>query len=227
MITNPFKEMNKVEWVIWIVSLITIFLTNVLSGGFDLVTVIASCIGITGLLFVAKGNIWAVACTVTFSLMYGYISFNFRYWGEMITYLGMNLPIAIAVGITWLANPSKLHEGTVAIARLDEKAVKKMILSAIIVTFIFHLILRILDTPNVWVSTFSITTSFIGAYLTVKRSSYYAVSYAVNDVVLIVLWLLACRQNPGYITMVITFAIFFVNDLYGFLSWKKREYWEW
>ena len=48
-----------------------------------------------------------------------------------------------------------------------------------------------LDTPNIVFSTISVTTSFLAASLTMLRSSYYALGYAMNDIVLIVLWVLA------------------------------------
>ena len=47
--------------------------------------------------------------------------------------------------------------------------------------------------------------------------------YAANDVVLIVLWVMASMENPAYIPVAVNFAIFLLNDLYGFVSWKKRE----
>lgn len=90
-------------------------------------------------------------------------------------------------------------------------------------TALFYLILRRLDTPNILFSTISITTSFFAAALTMLRSSYYALGYAANDLVLIVLWILAARQNPAYFPVVVNFGIFFLNDMYGFVSWRKRE----
>lgn len=95
--------------------------------------------------------------------------------------------------------------------------------STVLVTVVFYYILMILDTPNIVFSTISIVTSFLAAALTMLRSSYYAVGYAANDVVLIVLWVLASFENPSYIPVVVNFVIFFVNDMYGFVSWKKRE----
>lgn len=95
--------------------------------------------------------------------------------------------------------------------------------STVIVTAVFYMILEKLNTPNIVFSTISITTSFVAAALTMLRSSYYAVGYAANDIVLIVLWLLASIKNPEYIPVVVNFAIFFFNDMYAFVSWKKRE----
>ena len=80
-----------------------------------------------------------------------------------------------------------------------------------------------LDTSNIVFITISIITSFFATSLTMLRSFYYAIGYAANDLVLIVLWVLASIENPGYIPVVVNFVIFFLNDMYGFVSWKKRE----
>ena len=72
-------------------------------------------------------------------------------------------------------------------------------------------------------STISVTTSFAAAALTMLRSSYYALAYAMNDIVLIILWIIASMENRMYVPMVINFMVFLINDLYGFVNWKKRE----
>ena len=88
---------------------------------------------------------------------------------------------------------------------------------------IFFFILQALGTPNLAVSTISIATSFLASYLMLFRNSYYALAYAANDIVLIVLWILASLTQISYVPMVICFSIFLLNDIYGFFSWKLRE----
>ncbi len=61
------------------------------------------------------------------------------------------------------------------------------------------------------------------AALTMLRSSYYALAYGANDLVLIVLWVTATREDPAYLPVAVNFTLFFVNDLYGFFRWKQRE----
>lgn len=151
------------------------------------------------------------------------ISWRFRYWGEMITYLGMTMPMAIWSTITWIQNPSKENGNEVAIQNLNGQQVVALFFFCIVVTSGFYLLLRNLNTPNILFSTISIATSFLAAALTMLRSSYYALGYASNDIVLIVLWILASRENPVYIPVIVNFLIFFFYDMYGFVSWKKRE----
>ena len=91
------------------------------------------------------------------------------------------------------------------------------------VTFIFYFILEAFDTANILPSTLSVATSFAAVYLTFRRSPFFALAYAANDVVLIVLWTLAALDNITYISVIVCFALFLVNDLYGFVSWRKME----
>ena len=72
----------------------------------------------------------------------------------------------------------------------------------------------------------SVFTSFLASYLTMRRSPFFAVGYAANDVVLIALWLIAARQDRQYSAVVICFAVFLINDLYGYWNWirlKKKQ----
>lgn len=220
---NPLKSLSKKEWGIWFGSLMVVTVFNLIPGDLDVLTLAAALIGVTSLIFAAKGNVWAQILMIAFSILYGIISWRFRYWGEMITYLGMTLPMAIWSTITWAKNPSKENGNEVAIQKLTRKMIVLLALFCVVVTLGFYALLQALHTPNLVFSTISITTSFLAASLTMLRSSYYALGYASNDVVLIVLWVLASMENPGYVPVVVNFCIFLFSDLYGFISWKKRE----
>ena len=221
---NPFTGLKKREWCLWIISLIVVALSNILAGKADPVTLSATLIGVTALIFVARGDVWGQILTIVFSILYAITSYSFRYYGEMITYVGMTAPIALFSIITWLKNPSAEEKNTVQISRLNRKTAIVMILSCIAVTAFFGYILKILDTPNLIISTISIVTSYLASYLMMCRNSYYALAYAANDIVLIILWVLASMDNIAYLPMIASFAMFLINDIYGFVSWKKREH---
>ena len=219
---NPIKTLTKKEWALWLGSLSAVIISNILAGNVDLLTLAATCIGVTALIFAAKGNVWSQILMTIFCILYAIISWRFHYWGEMITYLGMSLPMSVWSIITWARNSSE-NGSSVAIQKLTPKHIAGLIILGMFTTLIFYFILRALNTPNIVFSTISITTSFLASALTLLRSSYYALGYASNDIVLIVLWILASFKNPMYLPVAFNFMIFFVNDLYGFISWKKRE----
>lgn len=220
---NPIKSLTRREWYLWLASLAVVLIANLMTSAPDPLTMTAALVGVTSLVFAAKGNVWAQILMIVFSILYGVISFRFRYWGEMITYLGMTLPMAVWSTVTWLKNPSKENGGEVAIRTLARRHLALLAISTAAVTAAFYFILRALGTPNLFFSTVSVITSFLAAALTMLRSSYYAMGYAANDVVLIVLWIMASMEDPAYLPVAVNFAIFLLNDLYGFISWKKRE----
>lgn len=221
--SNPFKEFKKRDWILWIFSLILVVISNINISDGIVIIFIAAMVGVTSLIFAAKGNAWAQVLMIIFSILYGIISYSYRYWGEMITYLGMCMPMAIWSLVIWIKHPSKENRGEVEISKLTKKNIIYLIISTVVVTAIFYIILCKFNTPNIYMSTISVTTSFAAAALTMLRSSYYALAYAMNDIVLIILWIIASMENRMYVPMVINFMVFLINDLYGFVNWKKRE----
>ncbi len=219
---TAFINFTKRDFILWMLSMVVVLASNIFAPEFSVLILIAALIGVTSLVLAAKGNVWAQILMIVFSILYGIISFKFRYWGEMITYMGMTLPMAVWSAIVWFRNPSE-KEGEVKIGSMNKKKWILLSISSIVVTGAFYLILKHFDTPNLLFSTLSITTSFIAASLTILMSSYFALFYAMNDLVLIVLWVLATIENPVYFPVIINFVIFFINDIYGFWSWKKRE----
>lgn len=220
---NPIKTLTKKEWILWLGSLLIVVISNIMTGKIDILTLAAALIGATSLIFAAKGNVWAQILMIIFCILYGIISWKFHYWGEMITYLGMCMPMAVWSTITWGRNSKKSNGSEVEIQKLNRRHMIGLIIGCVIVTFVFYEILKYLDTPNLMFSTISIATSFLAATLTMLRSSYYALGYASNDIVLIILWIMASIKDPSYFPVVVNFMIFFLNDMYGFISWKKRE----
>lgn len=159
--------------------------------------------------------------TVIFSLLYGIISFSCSYYGEMLTYLGMTMPMAVFSLISWLKNPYDGNKSEVKVQRLKPKEYIVTAVLAITVTTGFYFVLKYFNTANLIPSTLSVTTSFMAVFLTFKRSPFYAVWYAANDVVLVVLWALAVKEDISYMSVVVCFVAFFANDIYGYANWKK------
>ena len=219
---NPFNDLTKFEMVLWIVSMIVVSLSFVLSEGGDYLTLVASLIGVTALIFVAKGYVLGQILTVIFAVFYGIISFYFRYYGEMLTYMCMTAPIAILAVISWIRHPFE-NSKEVEVRKMHRGEAGVMFALALSVTFVFYFILGAMGTANLFFSTISVTTSFLACYLTFMRNPHYAVAYAANDIVLIVLWIMASVEDISYLPMFFCFVMFFVNDMYGFINWKRME----
>ena len=131
--------------------------------------------------------------------------------------------MAIFALISWLRNPYKGNRAQVKVNSLKAKEILLMLAAAALITLAFYFILKACGTANMIPSTISVTTSFIAVYLTFRRSPLYALGYAANDIVLIVLWILATIEDMTYLSVVICFAMFLINDIYGFVNWRKMR----
>jgi len=209
------------EWILWAASVASIVVFFCIFDKHDYLKLTASIIGVTSLIFAAKGNPLGPVLMIVFCILYGIISYSYKYYGEMATYLGMTLPMSVFSLIVWLKNPFKGNKSQVTINVVKGKEWIFLTFLTVAVTVGFYFLLRYLNTNNLIVSTVSVATSFIAAYLTLRRSAGFALAYAVNDLVLIVLWAFATKENPAYAQVVACFCTFFINDVYGYVNWKR------
>lgn len=220
-IINSFKALTKFERILWLSS-VSVILVSSLFSDTDIISIFASLIGVTSLILLAKGFVAGQVLMIIFSVIYAMISYGFGYYGELLTYAGMTLPMAVISLVSWIRHPYK-QTNEVEVSKLNSKKIIFIAISSVIVTLIFYFILKYLNTANLIPSTVSVLTSYIAASLTAFRSPYFALGYAINDLVLILLWTLASLKNITYAPMAVCFIVFFVNDMYGFICWKKME----
>lgn len=214
------KSITITEWLIWSTSVVSITFCFFFFQNTQYLYLVGSLIGATALILVSKGNPIGQFLTIVFSVFYGIISYSFNYYGEMITYLGMSAPIALWALIAWLKNPYKGNICEVKVNSLSKKEWGIFLAAAVVITLSFFFVLQALNTSNLIISTVSVLTSFVAAYLTARRSRFYAIGYALNDIVLIIMWSMASFADFTYLPMVVCFIAFFVTDSYGFINWS-------
>ncbi len=223
MLKKFLNYFTKGEIALWLCSVTAITVSFLIFDRMGWLKLAASLIGITALIFNAKGNPAGQILIIIFSALYGIISYSFAYYGEMITYMGMSAPMALLAFISWIRNPYNGNRSEVRVNRIKRGEVVFMLILTAAVTVAFYFILERFGTANLIPSTISVTTSFIAVYLTFRRSEFYALAYAANDIILIVLWVMAAFSDISCLSVIICFAMFLMNDLYGFISWRKMR----
>lgn len=220
---NPLKSLNKFDWSLWIFSLCAVAVSFFAMRNTDWLTLVSSLIGVTSLIFAAKGDAFGLILMVGFCLIYATVSYFFGYYGETVIYLAMQLPTCTLSLINWLRHPGKKGSAEVKVGNWNVRHLAALLPLAAVVTVAFYFILRAFHTENLAVSTISVTTSFIALYLMAFRIPAYAAAYMANDVVLIVMWSFACIQSLNYVPMVVCFCIFLINDINTFVQWTFRK----
>lgn len=223
MLKHIKEYFSKSEIMLWSISALLVLISFLVFDRSNYLTLCASMIGVTYLIFNAKGNPIGQVLVIAFSLLYGIISYRFSYFGEMITYLGMTMPMAVFALISWLKNPFNGNRAEVRVSSISKAETAFMSVLAIMITIPFYLILQTFHTVNIIPSTLSVTTSFLAVYLTFRRSPFYAVAYSANDIVLIILWIMASTTDIRYVSVVVCFGVFLINDIYSFFSWNNMK----
>lgn len=220
-IKKVFTYFTVTEKILWLISVLMVISSFFIFSQDNYLSLFGSLIGITSLIFCAKGNPIGQVLMIIFAVIYSIISFSSHYYGEMFTYLGMTLPMCVFSLVSWLKNPFNGKKSEVEVNKISFREVLFMIFLTSVITIIFYFVLKYFNTANLIPSTFSVATSFLAAYLTFRRNPFFALAYATNDVVLIILWILASVNNVSCISVVICFVVFLFNDLYGFFNWLR------
>ena len=90
-----FGSLTIIDHVIWTAAILFITVSFLIFDRENFLTLAASIIGVTSIIINAKGHPLGQLLMLFFAAVYGYISFSFHYYGEMITYLGMTAPMAL------------------------------------------------------------------------------------------------------------------------------------
>ena len=218
-----FAYFTKFEWGLLVGSIAMLTFAFVINPNKDVLTFVGSLIGAVALVFLAKANITGQVLTIVFSTLYGIVSFKNHYYGEVITYVCMTMPSNIVSIVTWLKHPFQGQQTQVEIAEVGAKKTIAILAVSAVVTVAFYFVLKALGTASLIVSTISIFTSSVAVLFGIFRSKYYAIGYATNDVVLIVLWVIATIKDSSNLCMVLCFVVFLVSDLYAFVNWTKLQ----
>ena len=219
---RPLAYFTKFELILWTSSVAVILTAFLIFDRVGWLSLAASLIGVTSLIYCAKGHPVGQVLIIVFAILYGVISYGCAYYGEMITYLGMSAPMAVFSLVSWVRN-SISGRREVRVGRISSLEMCLLLLLDAAGSCAFFFILRSLGTSSLLFSTISVCTSFAAAYLTMRRSPLYALAYAMNDIVLIVLWVIAALRDPSYLSVIICFTVFLVNDLYAFVNWGRMK----
>ena len=216
------KSFSKFEISLWCASVFAVTLSFILTDEKNWLTLVSSLVGVSALIFVAKGLVFGQILTLTFAIAYGIVSIKLRYFSEVITYLGMSAPAAFFSLISWLKHPYKSSE-VVSVSGMTKKKFAAALAITLVVTVAFYFILKAINTSELIVSTVSIATSCLASVFSFLRSPYYALAYTANDIVLIILWVIAATSSISYLPMVVCFVAFLANDIYGYINWNSLK----
>jgi len=219
---NYIKSWNKFELTLLVLSIFLILGLGIyLKCG--LLATIVPFIGFFSALNQAKGHVVGQIVGVLLAVLYSIMSYNNRYYGEVIVYLIVILPLYISGIYTWLKNRDKKSE-KVTQNVLDKKEWYSLLLVNILLFVGLYFLLKYFNTSNLLVSTISMNINLTATYLLVRRSRYSFLFYLINAFILLTLWgIPVINGNILLLPMVFDALLLLVNNIYGLHSWSKNK----
>ena len=217
-----FKDWSIFEKVLLVGSILIVSITGIIFKS-DLLTPICSIVGIITALLLAKGKYMGQVFGVLICILYSIVSFKNKFYGEVIIYLGISLPMYIMGIISWIRHQEKKTK-SVEVNKISKKEWIVVSFASILVFVGIYFLLKAFNTNQLIVSSLSVLDSLFSSYLLIRRSKYGFYFYVVNDLTLIVLWGIPCITGSFFlIPMLMNPIINLVNDTYAIYNWKKLE----
>ena len=171
-------------------------------------------------LLLAKGKYACYIIGIVSTFFYAFVSYSNSYYGEVIIAMCCTLPLMIVGLVNWLKHQDNTN--TVVIKEISKKELIIVLLSQTIMFIGYYYLLKVFNTNNLLVSTFSVVASIIATYLTARRSEYGFVGFIINDIILITLWSIpVVGGNTNLIPVLLCPILLLINDIYGVYNWKK------
>lgn len=222
MIKEYFKSWSKFEIALVFISVISIIIFGIIFKS-EIIIIASSSVSIITAMLQAKGKIESQFFSIIVCLLYSYISYKSKYYGEVIFYVLIMLPMSIGGIISWITHKSKKTD-TVEVNEIKIKEWILLIFISIVAFIGLYNLLKYFNTNQLLVSTFSMIASLLAIYLLVRRSKYCFVFYLLNDIILIILWgLPVVAGNFLLIPMIIDPLALLISDTYGSFNWNKME----
>ena len=217
-----FKDWSIFELILLLGSPLVILVVGIVFKS-DALTMIASIVGIMCALFLAKGLVLGQFLGIAIVILYSIVSYKNGFYGELLIYLVIMLPMYIWGIVEWL----KHKNGETKSVEVNSIKWKEWLIVSLCSVALFvggYFLLKALNTNELIVSTLSIVDNIFAVYLLARRSKYGFISYIINDLILIALWGIPVIQgNWLLLPMLINPIVNLINDTYGVINWTRMQ----
>lgn len=218
MIKNYFKNWNLYEILFLTLGITITILVSILTKS-STISMIYVITYIINALLTSKGRPESYIFGFIGIIFYGYLSYQQKYFGELIIIVFMSIPVMIMGVISWLKNRD---DETIIINTISIQEILLVLLSQVIMFFGYYYILKLFNTNMLIVSTLSIIMSLLALYFGARRSELSFYFYILNDIVGIALWLVPIiNGDTANYSVILGPALLFINDNYGVFNWKR------
>lgn len=216
-----FKDWNLFE-KIWLLTFSIINIYLFFAWNDSIIGLTASLTGMICVVLVAKGKISNYYFGIVNVILYAYIAWQSKYYGEVMLNALYFLPIQFVGLYYWRRHTDKRKtRDDVKIKFLSFTERWGWLLVSVLATFFYGLLLKYLGGTLPFVDSSTTVLSVVAMLLMVKRVTEQWILWIAIDVVSIYMWFYILAQGGNEISMLVMWSAYLVNAVYGFYNWIR------
>lgn len=211
----------KVWEVIWL-TLACVVITALSMYWHDtLMGIISAVTGVACVICTGKGKLSAYVFGTVNVLLYAAISFQARYYGEVMLNIIYYFPMEFYGFYVWSKHMnSETHE--VEKRHMDSCGRVVTILAVVLITLVYGYILKALGGALPFVDALSTVVSVVAMMVSVKMYMEQWILWIVVDVVTVVMWGVAFANGNDSIATLLMWIIYLGNAIIMYVKWAKE-----
>ena len=172
----------------------------------------------------AKGKISNYYFGIIGNIIYVFVSYNSRYYSEVITILLIVLPISIYGLYNWIKGRKNNDSDDVVINKPTRKQILLPILSQVIMSVPYYFMLKYFNNDLLVVSTFGMIVTILAFYFMAKAFTIFHYFFIINAITRLIMWgIPMLRGDFSNTPLFMSNLVYLVNDIYGLINWTKLE----
>ncbi len=208
----------KLKWyeIVYLLFFITIVITLSIIFNTSPFSTISTICGIFAAFFNTKVNKICYFFYLASSILYCYVSFQAKVYGEAILYLFYTIPVYLIA----IYNFNKKHEKT-EIKSISKKSKLLMTGAIVLITIIYGLILTLIDSVFPFLNAFATALAIFASLFASKMINQQWILWILNSLVLLFIWTYQSFTNFDAIPFVILNIVYLFFNVIGIIKWKK------
>lgn len=208
--------------IIWLCIATVVILALSIYWRDNWISLTAGLTGVWCVILTGKGKRSSFLIGLVNSVLYAWIAFDAKYYGEVMLNLLYYVPAGV---IGWFAWKKHINEetGEVIKTRLSMKggiAVYSLTAAAI---FLYGLVLRTLGGNLPFIDSMSTVVSITAQILSIKRLTEQWILWIIVDAVTVVMWAVNFINGRETIATLAMWCIYLLNAIFMFIKWNKES----
>lgn len=220
LLKEEFRGWKKWE-LIWLGFCIAVILGISLWIGDSVIGIICAVTGVAYVVCNGKGKLMAYFFGLINVVLYAIISYNAKYYGEVMLNVIYYLPMQFYGFFQWKKN---MDTGTHEVKKRKMTARGRFVTALVITvaTAIYGIVLNALGGSMPFVDAFTTMASVVALYIAIKMYIEQWMIWLLVDIVTVVLWAFAFANGTDSVATLIMWVLYIANAVVMHIKWAKE-----